>query len=73
MPMTSVNALPNDAASLKRLLLARNEELAVARAHAATVAAEAASLRARASDDQALIVHLKLQIEKLRRELFGQR
>jgi transposase len=73
MNMTSVNALPNDAASLKRLLLARDEELAVARAHAATVVAEAASLRARASDDQALIVHLKLQIEKLRRELFGQR
>jgi transposase len=73
MNMTSVNALPNDAASLKRLLLARDEELVVARAHAATVVAEAASLRARASDDQALIVHLKLQIEKFRRERFGQR
>ena len=36
-------------------------------------AAEAASLRARAADDQALIAHLKLQIEKLRRERFGQR
>jgi transposase len=73
MTMTSVDALPDDAESLKRLLLARDEELAVARAHAATVAAEAASLRARAADDQALIVHLKLQIEKLRRERFGQR
>jgi transposase len=73
MTMTSVDALPDDAASLKRLLLARDEELAVARAHVATVAAEAASLRARAADDQALIVHLKLQIEKLRRERFGQR
>lgn len=73
MTMTSVDALPDDAASLKRLLLARDEELAVVRAHAATVSAEAASLRARASDDQALIVHLKLQIEKLRREQFGQR
>jgi transposase len=71
--MSSVDALPDDAESLKRLLLARNEELAVARAYAATVAAEAASLRARAADDQALIVHLKLQIEKLRRERFGQR
>jgi transposase len=73
MTMSSVDALPDDAESLKRLLLARNEELAVARAYAATVAAEAASLRARAADDQALIVHLKLQIEKLRRERFGQR
>jgi transposase len=73
MPMTSVDALPDDAESLKWLLLARDEELAVARAYAATVAAEAASLRARAADDQALIVHLKLQIEKLRRERFGQR
>jgi transposase len=71
--MTSVNALPDDVASLKRLLLARDEELAMARAHVATVAADAASLRAKASDDQALIIHLKLQIEKLRRELFGQR
>ena len=71
--MTSVDALPDDAESLKRLLLARDEELAVARAHAATVTAEAASLRARSADDQALIAHLKLQIEKLRRERFGQR
>jgi transposase len=71
--MSSGDALPDDAASLKRLLLARDEELAVARAQAATVAAETASLRARAADDQALIVHLKVQIEKLRREQFGQR
>ena len=69
--MTSVNALPDDVASLKRLLLARDEELAMARGHVATAAAEAAGLRAKASDDQALIVHLKLQIEKLRRERFG--
>lgn len=30
-------------------------------------------MRAKAADDQALIVHLKLQIGKLRRERFGQR
>jgi hypothetical protein len=64
--MTSVDALPDDAESLKRLLLAREAELAA-------VAAEAATLRAKAADDQALIAHLKLQIEKLRRERFGQR
>jgi hypothetical protein len=59
--MTSV-----DSESLKQLLLAREAELAAA-------TAEAATLRARASDDQALIAHLKLQIEKLRREKFGAR
>ena len=58
--MTSVDALPDDAERLKRLLLACEEQLAA-------VAAEAATLRAKAADDQALIAHLKLQIEKLRR------
>jgi transposase len=65
VPMTSV-ALPEDAESLKRLLLAREAELASAMA-------EAATLRAKAADDQALIAHLKLQIEKMRREKFGPR
>jgi transposase len=71
--MTSVDALPDDAESLKRLLLARERELVVAREHAATAAAEATALRAKSAGDQALIAHLKLQIEKLRRERFGQR
>jgi transposase len=71
--MTLVDALPDDAESLKRLLVAREVELAVAREHAAAAAAEAATLRAKAASDQALIAHLKLQIEKLRRERFGQR
>jgi transposase len=47
-------------------LLAREAELA-------TAMAEAATLRARAADDQALIGHLKLQIEKLKRDKFGPR
>jgi hypothetical protein len=63
--MTSV-ALPEDAESLKRLLLAREVELAQAKA-------EAAALRARTAGDAALIAHLKLQIEKLRRDKFGPR
>ena len=58
-PMSSTDALPEDAESLKRLLLAREAELAV--------------LRARATEDDALIAHLRLQIEKMRRERFGQR
>ena len=64
--MTSIDTLPDDAESLKRLLLAREAELAVA-------TAEAATLRAMAADNQALIAQLKLQIEKLRRAQFGQR
>lgn len=47
-------------------MLAREAELAVA-------TAEAATLRAMAADNQALIAKLKLQIEKLRRAQFGQR
>ena len=71
--MTSTDLLPDDPESLKRLLLAREGELAVARAQAATVMAEVATLRAKATDDEALIAHLKLQIEKLNRDRFGQR
>jgi hypothetical protein len=61
-----VDALPDDVGSLKRLLLTREAELAVA-------TAETATLRSKAADDQALIAHLKLNIEKLRRLQFGQR
>jgi transposase len=57
--MISVDALPDDAESLKRLLLARTEELLAARAQVAS--------------GEALIAHLKLQIEKYRRDKFGQR
>ena len=46
--MTSVDALPDDAESLKQLLLAREEQLAA-------VAAEAATLRAKAADDPATL------------------
>ena len=35
--------------------------------------AEAAAARAQRSDDQALIAHLKLQIEKLNRDRYGPR
>ena len=64
--MTSIDLLPNDSESLKRLLLAREKELVSA-------VAESATLRAKVADDQALIAHLKLWIEKLNRERFGQR
>jgi hypothetical protein len=54
-----VEALPDDVEALKAALI-------VARA-------EAAAARAQQSDDQALIAHLKLQIEKLNRERYGPR
>jgi transposase len=52
-------ALPNDIEALKSALIAAQ--------------AEVAKSRAQRSDDQALIVHLQLQIEKLNRERFGHR
>jgi len=60
-----------DAASYE--LEALRAELEAARAKAATAEARVASMEARASNDQALIANLKLEIEKLRRALFGQR
>src|SRR5215217_989303 len=54
-----LESLPDDIEALKAALI-------VARA-------EAAAARARQSDDQALIAHLKLQIEKLNRDRYGPR
>ena len=59
-------ALPDDIEALKTALLAE-------RARADAAQTEAAVARAEQSDARALIVHLKLQIEKLRREIYGQR
>lgn len=50
---------PDDVAALKAALLRAEAELAVA--------------RAKAADDQAVIAHQKLQIEKLNRALYGSR
>ena len=50
-------ALPNDIEALKAALVAARAEVAAA--------------RAQRSDDQALIAHLKLQIEKLNRDRYG--
>jgi hypothetical protein len=51
--------LPEDIEALQATLLATRAQLAV--------------VRARQSDDQALIAHLKLQIEKLNRDRYGPR
>lgn len=61
-----MNALPDDIASLRAALVQ-----AEARADAAE--AEAARARAMASNTEALIASLKLEIEKLRRDLYGTR
>jgi transposase len=59
-PVMSANdSLPDDVETLKRLLLARDAELAQARAEA--------------SSAEALIAHMRLTIEKLKREIFGAR
>jgi transposase len=57
--MSANDSLPDDVEALKNLLRARDAELA--RAHA------------EASNAEALIAHLRLAIEKMRRELYGQR
>lgn len=46
---------------------------ALARDAASRLDAEALQLKAAASSTEAMIAHLKLQIERLRRELYGQR
>ncbi|MEA2962341.1 MAG: hypothetical protein QOI46_2439 [Alphaproteobacteria bacterium] len=57
--------LPDDIDALKAALLAERDR-------AARVAVELAVAQAKASDDQALIAHQRLQIAKLTRELYGQ-
>jgi transposase len=64
--MSATDSLPDDVGMLKQLLLARDAELAQARA-------EMARARAEASSAEALITHMRLEIEKLKRDLFGTR
>ena len=71
--MTSIDLLPDDAESLKRLLLAREEELVTARAGQAAAEAEVAHALAQVSSAEAMIAHYRLAIEKLKRALYGQR
>ena len=81
------SALPSDLAAALAALQAMSEarlkveaerDLAQMRASqlqaaAAHAQAEAANARAELSDNAALIAHLELRIEKLKRELYGQR
>jgi transposase len=65
--------LPDDIAALKAALIDENRERVVEASRAAQIAAELAHAQAKASDDAALIAHQKLQIEKLKRQLYGPR
>jgi transposase len=62
----AVEDQPEDVAALKAALLAE-------RGAAARLEAELAVANAKVSDDQALIAHQQLQIEKLTRQLYGHR
>ena len=59
-------ALPDDVTTLQRLVQAREAELARAQA-------DLAQSRAREASAEAMILHLRLAVEKMRRTLFGQR
>ena len=63
---TETPAVPDDLEALKAALVVERERRFAAEA-------DAAMAKARLSDDEALIAHLKLQIEKLRRDLYGAR
>src|ERR1700693_4621913 len=66
-------ALPDDIEALKAALVAERSKRIDEAARAVRVEAELAVAKAKASDDQALIAHQRLQIEKLTRQLYGQR
>src|SRR5260370_1412776 len=73
-------SLPSDLAAAHAMILAERHARLTAEANAAAAAtnaavarAEAANAQADLSSSEALIAHLKLAIEKLRRELYGTR
>jgi hypothetical protein len=68
-----IDSLPDDLESLKRLLAAERAARIDAEAKATSAAAAAARAAANVSSAEALIAHLKLAIEKMRRELYGSR
>lgn len=72
MPSTN-DSLPGDMETLKAALLAERTARLEAEAKAASAVAEVAHVAASVSSAEALIAHLKLTIEKLRRELYGSR
>src|SRR5271155_3433585 len=70
---SGLDSLPDDIVALKAALIAERGERIAEAARTAHAEAELAVARAKASDDQALIAHQQLRIEKLTRELYGPR
>ena len=68
-----ITLLPNDLDALKVAVVAMHQRSVAADAARVTAEAEAARAIAINSSADALIAHLKLEIEKLRRELYGSR
>jgi transposase len=66
-------SLPDDIEALKAALIAARAEVAAEKANAAAVGAEPARARAVAANDRSLITLLRLEIEKLRRAIYGPR
>src|ERR1700730_4124038 len=66
-------AFPNNIKALKAALVAARSVGIIEAARAARAEAELSVARAKASDDQALIAHQQLRIEKLTRQLYGPR
>ncbi|WP_237357417.1 IS66 family transposase [Rhizobium phaseoli] len=65
--------LPDDLASALALMAQERARRVAAEAEAATAKAEAASAKALVSHSEALIARLKLEIDKVRRALYGSR
>ena len=71
--MTAPESLPTDLGAAHAMILAERTARLEAEASAARAKAEAASAQADLSSTEALIRRLKLEIEKLRRTLYGTR
>ena len=69
----AADPLPEDIDALKAALIAARALASQAAQERDETAAELAAARATASEDKARIAHLKLQIAKLQRQLFGTR
>ena len=65
--------LPSNLAAAHALILAERNARVMAEANAAVAKVEAANAQADLSSSEALIAHLKLEIEKLQREIYGTR
>src|ERR1700684_1114390 len=69
----AAESLPSDLAAAHAMIIAERHARLTAEANAAVAKAEAANAQADLTSSEAPIAHLKLAIEKLRRELYGTR